>query len=110
MVRKEEVLVSPVGFLNEAGKGNTVDVVWPGVVDVAKCQAVGLREILIQPRQPLGSALGYGHNQSCSCKLHHAPVHTCNRIVAKLYWNRAGRAAKPTEKTQIEIQSRVRGK
>ena len=109
MVRKEEVLVSPVGFFNEAGKGNTADGVWAGVVDVAKCQAVGLREILIQPRQLLRSALGHGHNQSCSCKLHHAPVHT-SRIVAKRYWDRASRAAKPTQKTQIEIQPRVRGK
>src|SRR5262249_26465722 len=80
------------------------------VPDVAKGQPVLLRQVVIQPHQPLRSAAGNGRAQLGRCKLHVAAIYAGKRIVAKLYWDRVSRPTQAAQKTQIEIQSRVRGK
>ena len=60
MVREEKILISVARIEDEAGKIDGGGRGRAGVTDVAKRQPVRLREVVIQPRQPLRPSIGPG--------------------------------------------------
>src|SRR5262249_26305569 len=101
IVREQKILISHRSIQDETGKVNVEWRVIAEVVDITKCQSMGLRHVVIDPRQPLRAAIGYRQPKRSRSKLYDTAIHPSNRIIAKLQPDRAGRPAQAAQRAQI---------
>ena len=101
-------------LLNEAGKGNRIrrraagqsD---PRVIGIAEGQAVFLRLIAIQARQPLRAIVDRGQHIRAGGELHRSAVDTGLRVNAESNAEWRSRPAQIPQSAQIQLEPRVGG-